>query len=204
MEESPITWKSGGCHCGAVRYEVLAPEEIEAKECNCSICRMTGYLHLIVNADRFRFTQGEDMLTTYTFNTGTAKHHFCSTCGNPGGDTQIDQWFQATGTNKGLENPPAPAPLSGGLHHLQRVRCARNHVLLGVWPPPANSLTGFLVERQRRTSHHEEHRLADLSARRESNAIPVRPSRIASSRRRRTCRCRCAAGRSRWSCARES
>jgi hypothetical protein len=47
-----MTWKSGGCHCGAVRYEVLAPEEIEAKECNCSICRMTGYLHLIVPADR--------------------------------------------------------------------------------------------------------------------------------------------------------
>jgi len=44
--------------------------------------------------------------------------HFCATCGDPGGDTRIEQWFQATGTNKGLENPPAPAPLSGGLHHL--------------------------------------------------------------------------------------
>ena len=58
MEEAPMTWRSGGCHCGAVRFEVLAPEEIEAKECNCSICRMTGYLHLIVDADRFRLTQG--------------------------------------------------------------------------------------------------------------------------------------------------
>ena len=64
-----------------MRYEVLAPEEIEAKECNCSICRMTGYLHLIVDADRFRLTKGEDKITTYTFNTGTAKHHFCSVCG---------------------------------------------------------------------------------------------------------------------------
>ena len=51
---------------------------------------------------------------------------------------------------------------AGGLHHLQRVRCARNHALLGVWPPLANSLACFLVERQRRTSHHEEHRLPDL------------------------------------------
>jgi hypothetical protein len=51
---------------------------------------------------------------------------------------------------------------AGGLHHLQRVGCARNHVLLGVWPPLANSVTGFLVERQRRTSHHEQHRLPDL------------------------------------------
>jgi hypothetical protein len=81
MAEALMTWKSGGCHCGAVRYEVLAPEEIEAKECNCSICRMTGYLHLIVDADRFRLTKGADKITTYTFNTRTAKHHFCSVCG---------------------------------------------------------------------------------------------------------------------------
>ena len=81
MAEAPMTWKSGGCHCGAVRYEVLAPEEIEAKECNCSICRMTGFLHLIVDAERFRLTKGADKITTYTFNTGTAKHHFCSVCG---------------------------------------------------------------------------------------------------------------------------
>jgi hypothetical protein len=65
-----MNWKTGGCHCGMVRFAVLAPDEIEAKECNCSICRRTGYLHLIV-----------EKLTTYTFNTGTAKHHFCSLCG---------------------------------------------------------------------------------------------------------------------------
>ena len=78
MEDAPMTWKEGGCHCGAVRYEVLAPEEIEAKECNCSICRKAGYLHLIVPKERFRLLKGADKLTTYTFNTGTAKHHFCS------------------------------------------------------------------------------------------------------------------------------
>ena len=76
-----MTWKAGGCHCGAVRYEVLAPEEIEVKECNCSMCRMNGYLHLIVAAERFRLLKGADKLTTYTFNTGTAKHTFCSVCG---------------------------------------------------------------------------------------------------------------------------
>ena len=81
MEQGPMTWKSGGCHCGAVRFEVLAPDEIEVKECNCSICRMTGYLHLIVAADRFRLLKGADKITTYRFNTGTAKHHFCSVCG---------------------------------------------------------------------------------------------------------------------------
>ena len=38
----------GACHCGRVRIEVEAPARIEAIECNCSICSMTGYLHLIV------------------------------------------------------------------------------------------------------------------------------------------------------------
>jgi hypothetical protein len=81
MAEAPMTWKAGGCHCGGVRYEVLAPKEIEVKECNCSMCRMTGYLHLIVAAERFRLLKGADKLTTYRFNTGTAKHHFCTVCG---------------------------------------------------------------------------------------------------------------------------
>ena len=48
MADTSMDWKTGGCHCGAVRFEVLAPDEIEAKECNCSICRKAGYLHLIV------------------------------------------------------------------------------------------------------------------------------------------------------------
>jgi hypothetical protein len=78
---SEMSWKQGGCHCGAVRFEVLAPDEIEATECTCSICRKSGYLHLIVPARRFRLLSGEDKLTTYTFNTGTAKHRFCSICG---------------------------------------------------------------------------------------------------------------------------
>jgi centromere protein V len=76
-----MSWKGGGCHCGAVRFEVLAPDEIEVKECNCSICRMTGYVHLIVPAERFRLLQGGDALIPYRFHTGTAKHHFCSVCG---------------------------------------------------------------------------------------------------------------------------
>jgi hypothetical protein len=42
---------------------------------------MAGYLHLIVPAERFKLTQGADCLTTYTFNTGIAKHRFCSVCG---------------------------------------------------------------------------------------------------------------------------
>ena len=81
MSDAAMTWKKGGCHCGGVRFEVLAPDEIEATECTCSMCTKSGYLHLIVPAARFRLTAGEGKLTTYTFNTGTAKHRFCSICG---------------------------------------------------------------------------------------------------------------------------
>ena len=80
-ETGSMRWKSGGCHCGAVAFEVLAPEEIEVKECNCSICSKMGFLHYIVPKSRFRLLRGQDALTTYTFNTGTAKHLFCSICG---------------------------------------------------------------------------------------------------------------------------
>lgn len=71
----------GGCHCGAVRYEVRAPARLLAQSCNCSICARTGFLHLIVSAADFRLLQGAEQLTAYTFNTGTAKHLFCRVCG---------------------------------------------------------------------------------------------------------------------------
>lgn len=72
---------TGGCHCGAVRFEVDAPADIEVTDCNCSICSKTGILHLIVNKDQFRLLSGEDNLSTYTFDTREAKHYFCKTCG---------------------------------------------------------------------------------------------------------------------------
>jgi hypothetical protein len=72
---------TGGCHCGRVRFEVQAPARIEVTECNCSICSKTGYLHLIVPKSQFKLVSGADVLSTYTWNTGTAKHHFCSVCG---------------------------------------------------------------------------------------------------------------------------
>lgn len=71
----------GGCHCGAVKFEVEAPEEIEAHECNCSMCNKLGYLHLIVAKSKFKLLCGAQDITTYTFNTGVAKHMFCKHCG---------------------------------------------------------------------------------------------------------------------------
>ena len=72
---------TGGCHCGRVRFEVQAPGGLEVDECNCSMCSKAGFLHLLVPAGRFRLLSGESSLTAYQFNTGTARHLFCSFCG---------------------------------------------------------------------------------------------------------------------------
>ncbi len=74
-------WRSGGCHCRAVRFEAALAAEVEAQDCNCSICAMTGFVHVIVPESRFRLLAGKDRLTDYTFNTGVAHHLFCSVCG---------------------------------------------------------------------------------------------------------------------------
>ena len=70
----------GGCHCGRIRFRV-ATSDARVLDCNCSICRMKGFLHLIVPPERFTLLSGQDALATYTFNTGVAKHHFCTKCG---------------------------------------------------------------------------------------------------------------------------
>jgi len=75
------SWRAGGCHCGAVRFEAALADEVEAQTCTCSICEMTGFIHVIVPESRFRLLRGQDKLATYTFNTGVAQHLFCSVCG---------------------------------------------------------------------------------------------------------------------------
>ena len=71
----------GSCHCQAINFEVEAPEVLEVDRCNCSICTKSGFLHLIVPKSKFKLLTGEENITTYTFNTGVAKHTFCKTCG---------------------------------------------------------------------------------------------------------------------------
>lgn len=75
----------GGCHCGRVRFEVDT-DLARVSECNCSICTMKGFLHLIVPPESFRLLAGADALASYQFNTGTAVHRFCRTCG-------IHSWY---------------------------------------------------------------------------------------------------------------
>ena len=81
VDTPSLVTHTGGCHCGKVRFEVSAPAHITVSDCNCSICSRYGYLHLVVPGERFKLVSGREVLTTYTFNTGTAKHLFCSVCG---------------------------------------------------------------------------------------------------------------------------
>jgi hypothetical protein len=75
-----LSTMEGGCHCGRVRFRVTA-DLASVVDCNCSICRKKGILHLIVPPERFELISGKDDLTTYEFNTKTAKHTFCKHCG---------------------------------------------------------------------------------------------------------------------------
>ena len=76
-----MTTHRGGCHCGTVKFEVEAPEDLDVSECNCSICSKSGYLHLIVPKNKFRLLSGDENLEIYTFDTHEARHLFCKTCG---------------------------------------------------------------------------------------------------------------------------
>lgn len=80
-DAAATSWRAGGCHCGGVRFEVALPEVVEAQDCNCSMCGMTGFIHVIVQESRFRLLAGGELLTTYAFNTGVARHLFCAVCG---------------------------------------------------------------------------------------------------------------------------
>ncbi len=71
---------AGGCHCGAVRYQVTAAIDAVVS-CNCSICSKTGTLLAFAPADAFRLERGEGDLTDYQFGKKRIHHLFCRRCG---------------------------------------------------------------------------------------------------------------------------
>lgn len=77
-----ITEIDGACHCGTVRFHVRLSDGLRsARRCNCSYCRMRGAVAVSAKVEDLTVTAGEEALSLYTFNTGAAKHHFCSRCG---------------------------------------------------------------------------------------------------------------------------
>lgn len=72
----------GTCHCGLVELELDLPEGlIDPKRCNCSICRRKGAVMAYVPLSGLRVLRGAEHLKLYQFNSGVAKHYFCSNCG---------------------------------------------------------------------------------------------------------------------------
>lgn len=78
---SDLIVATGGCHCGAVAWSADLTKDIEAHECNCTLCGMMGFAHVIVPKSKFHMIKGEEKLSLYTYNTHAAKHYFCSVCG---------------------------------------------------------------------------------------------------------------------------
>ena len=74
--------QKAACHCGAVRFRVRLGEGFRsARRCTCSFCRMRGAIVVSARNEDLHFLQGEENLTLYQFNTRTAQHWFCKTCG---------------------------------------------------------------------------------------------------------------------------
>ena len=70
------------CHCGAIKLEIDLPKGlVDPRHCNCSMCRRRGAIVATAPLGGLRVVRGGDEIRVYQFNTNTAKHFFCGTCG---------------------------------------------------------------------------------------------------------------------------
>lgn len=72
---------AGGCHCGAVHYEVDLDLSAGVGRCNCSICHRLGRAGAIVKPEAFRLIAGESELTEYRWGSKSVEYLFCKRCG---------------------------------------------------------------------------------------------------------------------------
>jgi hypothetical protein len=81
MKTDRDVWNAA-CHCKAIQFEVKLSDGLNtARRCTCSFCRMRGAVAVTAELGGIKFISGQSLLTLYQFNTGTAKHYFCSVCG---------------------------------------------------------------------------------------------------------------------------
>ncbi|MBL9046061.1 MAG: GFA family protein [Tabrizicola sp.] len=117
MSEFP---KHGGCHCGAVRYQVLAPP-LSVQHCHCSQCRR-GFATLsaqgaVIPRKDIRIT-GEAALTRYR-TSASFEYRFCMTCGSrifAYEDSEPDLMYFMPATLDGGAHPGHPADKESHIH----------------------------------------------------------------------------------------
>ena len=98
----------GGCHCGAVRYQVQLDLGQGTFKCNCSICAKARSWLATAAAGDFRLLSGEAELTEYLFHRRRIHHLFCRRCG-----VRSFGWGEA----------PGSAPEAGGKFYAIHVNC---------------------------------------------------------------------------------
>lgn len=82
MENTYKKETNASCHCGAVKFRVKLSDGLKtARRCTCSYCAMRGAIAVSAELGGIDIIEGEEFLTEYRFNTGEAKHFFCSKCG---------------------------------------------------------------------------------------------------------------------------
>src|ERR1700755_2793963 len=71
---------TGGCHCGAVRYQAEI-DPTAGSMCNCSVCTKLSTVGGIVKPHQFRLLAGADALSTYEWGMKVGSRKFCKHCG---------------------------------------------------------------------------------------------------------------------------
>lgn len=107
----------GSCHCGRISFEVRG-EISRAMRCTCSICSKVGALWHGTTDDGLRVLRGEEELTTYQFNTMTAKHYFCRHCGvHPFSRPRLDptKWVANVRCIAGIDTESLPVSVFDGV-----------------------------------------------------------------------------------------
>lgn len=71
----------GGCHCGAVRFEVTLEPGFKGSRCNCSICAKSAVTGAIVKPSAFKLLSGGAEVGSYVWGGATSTRYFCKHCG---------------------------------------------------------------------------------------------------------------------------
>jgi hypothetical protein len=72
---------TGGCHCGAVRFEVELEAGVHGGRCNCSVCTKIAPTSAIVKPSALRLLKGKESLSTYVWGAAISTRYFCKHCG---------------------------------------------------------------------------------------------------------------------------